>query len=758
MTTKPTAAKLAASRLAAPTTKPAELADSTTSNAEDLTIVPIAPANLVEGTSGDDTLQGTAGDDEIRGLEGNDNIAAGDGNDSIDGGAGDDTIDAGNGNDNISETAGRNTINGGAGEDFLFMTFGDSGITFNYTDVNNGTTSTGDKITGIENLSLTGGKGNDVINASAATNVYAFGGEGNDNITGGNGDDFLEGGDGDDTLNGGNGNDYLSDTVGQNTIDGGAGEDTLSLSGGTTDVTVTYTDVNNGTTSTGDRFKNIENLNFFGGKGTNDTVIATAATTANLNGGDGNDNLTGSNGNDFLYGNIGNDTIDGGAGDDNISGGDDFDFEGNNPAEVDILTGGAGKDSFSLSLGNNQLYSVGGNNDYARITDFNPSEDVVQLWGGKASDYTISANTAVPGVTGAALFRGTELVAIFENAAPTSLDLNAAYFEYQGREVTILEGDPAVTTVAPNYKSLTATAPKPVISIAAGTNAQEGGAQGSFNLTRDGDLSQTLTVNLSAPTGTATSGTDYQNLPTTVTFAAGESQATVVLSAIDDSIYEGKETVTLGIVNGNNYQISSASGSATIELLDNEAQPIIGTMRGDSLVGGELNDRIEGRGGHDRILGNAGNDILDGGRGRDALLGGEGNDTLIGGLDDDVLTGGEGADRFVFGASGTNLRALGTDHVKDFNRSQGDRIVLDRGTFAKLQSAVGDGFSVGTEFAVVNSDREASRSKAAIVYNQSNGNLFYNQNGSNFGLGHDGGVIATFDRHPTLSAGDFIIS
>ncbi|MBH3345182.1 type I secretion C-terminal target domain-containing protein, partial [Pseudomonas parafulva] len=83
------------------------------------------------------------------------------------------------------------------------------------------------------------------------------------------------------------------------------------------------------------------------------------------------------------------------------------------------------------------------------------------------------------------------------------------------------------------------------------------------------------------------------------------------------------------------------------------------------------NDILSGGNGNDILFGQGGNDILDGGKGNDILLGGSGNDTLIGGPGDDILIGGSGADTFVWKAGD-----YGNDVIKDFNRSEGDRIDL----------------------------------------------------------------------------------
>ncbi|RON44440.1 LapA family giant adhesin [Pseudomonas frederiksbergensis] len=83
------------------------------------------------------------------------------------------------------------------------------------------------------------------------------------------------------------------------------------------------------------------------------------------------------------------------------------------------------------------------------------------------------------------------------------------------------------------------------------------------------------------------------------------------------------------------------------------------------------NDTLLGGSGNDILFGSGGNDTLDGGKGNDILLGGTGNDTLMGGSGNDILIGGSGADTFVWKAGDT-----GSDVIKDFKASEGDRIDL----------------------------------------------------------------------------------
>ncbi len=84
---------------------------------------------------------------------------------------------------------------------------------------------------------------------------------------------------------------------------------------------------------------------------------------------------------------------------------------------------------------------------------------------------------------------------------------------------------------------------------------------------------------------------------------------------------------------------------------------------GDYLFGGAGDDGLAGEGADDQLSGDAGTDTLIGGAGRDLLRGGDGND---------VITGGTEADKFSF----ANVDLGDTDTIKDFHRSEGDKISL----------------------------------------------------------------------------------
>ncbi len=236
-----------------------------------------------------------------------------------------------------------------------------------------------------------------------------FGLAGNDSLFGLSGDDNLSGDDGNDSLFGGNGNDNLDGGGGNNFLFGGNGNDTISNRG------------------SGDSF-------LFGGNGVD-----------SLFGGGGNDSLFGENGNDDLIGFSGNDTLNGGAGNDVLEG----TLVARGEGEIDTLTGESGADTFSLRYSivgaeAGPAYAFEGNNDYALITDFNNSQDTIQLAEFKFVDLGLSLeSTRVEYSLGASpegLPPGTgiyannlgekpDLIAILQGVSPNSVSLSQPYFQ-----------------------------------------------------------------------------------------------------------------------------------------------------------------------------------------------------------------------------------------------------------------------------------------------------------------------------------------
>ncbi|MCC6417709.1 MAG: hypothetical protein IT429_05615 [Gemmataceae bacterium] len=147
------------------------------------------------------------------------------------------------------------------------------------------------------------------------TPATIYGGDGNDLLAGGWGDDILYGGDGNDTLLGNVGADSLRGGAGDDSLLGEAGDDVLA-----------------------------------GGDG-NDT-LGGAAGCDQLNGGTGDDWLFGDEDADSLHGEDGHDVLGGGAGRDLLAGGAGNDWLFGNESndwlsgegEWDVLRGGGGSD------------------------------------------------------------------------------------------------------------------------------------------------------------------------------------------------------------------------------------------------------------------------------------------------------------------------------------------------------------------------------------------------------------------------------
>lgn len=245
-----------------------------------------------------------------------------------------------------------------------------------------------------------------------------------DNITGSAGDDIIYGKSKNDVLSGGAGDDLFNGNIGNDTIDGGLGNDTI--------------------------FGGKDNDALFGKDG-GDVILGNLGTD-NIVGGEGDDLLFGNESADTIEGNAGNDTIFGGKDNDSLSSGTGNDYLsgdlGNdtisavditvkNPGvgEIDTLVGGEGADLFILGKGNQIYYNDGidaksGQSDYAIISDFNVSQDVIQL-GGTAANYAVaSAPTGLP--SGSAIFRLTggqnELIAVVEDVS--NLNLEGNYFSF----------------------------------------------------------------------------------------------------------------------------------------------------------------------------------------------------------------------------------------------------------------------------------------------------------------------------------------
>ncbi|WP_219726468.1 Calx-beta domain-containing protein, partial [Cylindrospermopsis raciborskii] len=97
------------------------------------------------------------------------------------------------------------------------------------------------------------------------------------------------------------------------------------------------------------------------------------------------------------------------------------------------------------------------------------------------------------------------------------------------------------------------------LAVSPTTVTEDGTNNLVYTFTRTGVTSNPLTVNYTIG-GTATNGSDYGSIGTSVTFAAGSSTATVTVDPTPDTTVEADETVILTLASGTGYTIGTTSG------------------------------------------------------------------------------------------------------------------------------------------------------------------------------------------------------
>ncbi|MDW8310419.1 MAG: Calx-beta domain-containing protein, partial [Verrucomicrobiales bacterium] len=116
------------------------------------------------------------------------------------------------------------------------------------------------------------------------------------------------------------------------------------------------------------------------------------------------------------------------------------------------------------------------------------------------------------------------------------------------------------------------TPPEVFVTATDATGIETGPDPITFTFEREGDITQPLTVSFTI-SGLASNGVDYVTIPTSITFAAGDSITNLTVTPIDDAVSEANEPVTLTIACTAQYS-SVVSRSATATIIDNDP-PII---------------------------------------------------------------------------------------------------------------------------------------------------------------------------------------
>lgn len=178
------------------------------------------------------------------------------------------------------------------------------------------------------------------------------------------------------------------------------------------------------------------------------------------------------------------------------------------------------------------------------------------------SDYTALGTTVViPSGQASATVTVAPLQNTTSEAAETVILTLAADAAY----VVGSPGDGTVTITDDDRSTVTIVANDPVAS-------ENAGNPGQFTLTRTAPTTGSLTVNL-VRTGTATTGTDYSGVGTSISIPAGQSSVVINVTPVDDGLTEGPELVTVGLNTGS-YDIGG-DGFANVTIEDNDSPPSI---------------------------------------------------------------------------------------------------------------------------------------------------------------------------------------
>ncbi|MBW8727455.1 MAG: calcium-binding protein [Inquilinus limosus] len=541
----------------------------------------------INGTNGGDDLVGTLDADVINGLDGNDQLIGYGGADTLNGGAGNDVLIGDVPPDTISIPTAYDTLAGGTGDDLYYLIDESSyisggAVAYRFDKVIEGTGAGTDAVyiaatahlssyvlaDNVEYGLVMSGDGFTLTDNTLANTL--IGGDGNDSLVGGAGDDTLSGDDGEDALEGGAGNDLLSGGDDHDTLEGGAGNDDYRLTStssvviagvsalrydevveganGGYDGVVVDADVSVGSYTLPD---NVE-AGYISGDGVFD-LFGNGLANA-LNGNNDNNTLSGRDGNDTLKGLNGDDTLRGGLG-------------------ADRLDGGAGIDMADYSDGATAV--------------------LADLGTGTASGGSAQGDTLVSIEN---LLGSTSNDTLIGNAAANTLIGNSGDDRLRGGAgADRLDGSDGLDTAS--YSDSTAAV---TIDLAAGTAA--GG-------TAAGDVLVSIESLAGSAFNDVLTGTADAN---TLSGAAG-----------NDSLVGGAGADRLdGGAGIDSVSYAASGGGVTVDLGAGTATG--GDAAGDVLVSIE---NLVGSGFGDSLTGSSAANVLDGGGGLDALAGGSGDDT-----------------------------------------------------------------------------------------------------------------------------------
>jgi Ca2+-binding RTX toxin-like protein len=402
----------------------------------------------------------------------------------------------------------------------------------------------------------------------------------------------------------------------------------------------------------------------------NDTLLGDEGFDT-LQGGGGNDTLRGGNGNDTLQGGTGRDLLDGGEGDDRLYGG------GNN----DTILGGDGYDLIAGGAGANRV--TGGDRADAfivvpgetlTITDYDTDNiferiDLRAIAGVSFGDLTITAEGAgarvtlpdgtridlldvLPGTLSSDdfVFDGDPRVLFAEGlSAPADFLFTAGEDNFQGTAGNEIFDVPGVLS------NLSGTEDTVAGGVDDGIFDRFDGGAGIDVLRIAGEDRSISPLRLEGMTGmevidlrgASINLEPYLSVSVNADMIAQSDNGKLRIRHGENPIFlDTSEAPELSVITEGTGQVTlrDVPGQSLI-VSDLIPGNIVDGNDANLIVGGDLNDLINGMERADTLRGGAGNDTLLGGEGNDSLVAGAGDDLLVGGIGNDILIANAGANR-----------------------------------------------------------------------------------------------------------------
>jgi Ca2+-binding RTX toxin-like protein len=446
-----------------------------------------------------------------------------------------------------------------------------------------------------------GGNQNDVVNSGA----------GNDTIIMGDGMDIVNSDAGNDTIN------FSSNLTSLDFVNGGADSDTLSITDGTaaSDLNgVTNVEFINISSTGASSYTSVDTL-----VGAGATLTVTQVTNQQLtfNGAaetNGKFAFILNNSSDTVTGGAGDDVFTAGAGDDNLSGNggnDEFRFAGN-LTNADQVNGGANTDTLLADNVNLTLNAGVVNIETLTVTNTDGAADSLT---------TVDANVAAAAAMAVNLVINSTGNTTFNGSAETNGTLNITVSGTGTGTANITLGGAGSTN------SVTGTTKVETVTMSGGTD--------TLNLGDGNDIVNALSSLSAADTVNGQGGSGD-------TLNVVDDTATTDLNGVT-----GFETLNISSTNASSYTTvdTLVDAGATLTVTQVTAQDL--TFNGSAETNGKF--VFVGNTGVDTLTGGAGDDTFNTNTGNDVLVGGGGADTFnftaAGRIDNnDTVTGGTGLD------------------------------------------------------------------------------------------------------------------